>query len=314
MLGKRAPGAKRPAKIAKARRVIASMGSGNPYKADQGLNVGKPQRFLSFPNIMKVCLPWEADTRYLLVIGPVLPAVAGAIATPYVFLDPLNHDAYVNNNVNYPTALKFFYTSDMFSLASIYQNMTFKTHVLNYTFSFDYSKDNLTDPGQPNPIETNDYILPAIDMAIGTLPITFLKDDTNTPHNAAQAGTLFDNVDYYSALTRQPGVKTYSLSQGSVRTISGSISIDALEHDGEPQTLASFQTWRTPFPTIPDVGLVSPDPAFRKVFLIALRMPELQIPGVQQTYSLRAAFRLDQHVVCFNKIPSFPYVVGPPGV
>jgi len=276
-----------------------------PLKASSGLNVSNPRFFSRLPISLNIKTPWQADTRYT------FDTAAGngfTTSCSYVFLDPLNIQRVVNADGAVQVGNRSWYSSDMLGLFALYQEGRYRTHVFNYDFVVDYNKQFQAGATAQAIGSVSD---PSLEICVAAVPLSYLRTSVGAPHVIAEAGTLYAGVDYFSALSKEVGVRTHSISSdGSGRKASGSIVIDAFDHDGTSQSITASFTWAQTS-NYPTTVYTMPDPPNRKVILIAARYKYLGLPGsLIHNLSLRAAYRLDQHMTFLDRVPSFPYVTA----
>ena len=279
-----------------------------PYAAKQGLNVGSSSRFFApLPYKMNLRSDWTADTRYNCGLG------GGTDKTPrtecyYWFIDPLNPTINVNSDTALSAGQRYFVCSSMASMLALYQEAVIRNSVMNIEVTADYQKVVTTG----TPIETREsHSEPSIHFACASVPLSYLRTSADALHVIANAGTLYNGVDYYSALTQTQNARSTTISWGSNsgEPFRHRIPIDGYAHNGVQQTITSYASWaETAF--APTVTYAFPNPGQRNVFLFAVRARYTPLSGVEQALQVRVAYNLQQHLVFQDKCPNFPYVRG----
>ena len=250
---------------------------------------------------------WLADTRWECGLGG---GVDRTIRTEsyYVFLDALNMTQYVGTAASLGPASKKFWSADMGAMLSLYQEAIYRTHVLNVELTADYSRavDNGT---SQQVIDTT--CDPSLHVAVAQVPLSYLRKEDGTLHTIAQAGYLQSGVDYYSALTQTPGAKCGLVGYGASPTVFKTrCVIDGYAHNGVQQSITSNMTWDPTTDFSPQITYSYPNPAQRNVYLFAFRFRYIPLAGVTQQLTVRAALKLEQHLVLQDKYPAFPYILG----
>lgn len=279
------------------------------YVAKQGLNVSPSTRYFApLPYKMNVRTDWMADTRYEFVLG------GGVNNQPrtevmYVFLDPLNMTSPVNNQNYNNMGNRYFWSADLGAMLSLYQEAVFRTHVLNLELTADYTKTVLAGTGAPSMDSTTE---PSVHVACCQVPLTYLRRMDGTLMPQGNAGIPQFGVDYYSALTQSPGAKCGTIGWGqSASSFKSRLTIDGYAHNGVQQTITSSMAWDPAAQAnTPVVTYAYPNPGQRNVFLIAVRVRYNPVTDITQTVNIRAAFKLEQHLVLQDKYPAFPYILG----
>jgi len=278
------------------------------YVAKPGLNVGASTRFFSpLPYKMNLRSDWVTDSRYRLGLG------GGVAKVPrtecyYWFVDALNPTINVNSDNTIGTANRYFFCSSMGSMLALYQEAVIRNSVMNVEVTADYQKVIADNALQTNYDSASE---PTIHFACAQVPLSYLRNSADALHTIANAGTLYNGVDYYSSLTQSMRAKSTTIGWGSspgepYRT---RIPIDGFAHNGVQQTITSYTSW-DPASTSPTVTLAFPNPGQRNVFLFAVRIRYTPLLNVDQFVELRAAYNLNQHLIFQDKTPDFPYNRG----
>jgi len=282
--------------------------SRSPYVAKEGLNVSPSSRYFApLPYKMDCRTDWLADTRWECGLGG---GVDRTIRTEsyYVFIDALNMTQYVGTAASLGPASKKFWSADMGAMLALYQEAIYRTHVLNVELTADYSR--AVDNGTSQQI-IDTTCDPSLHVAVAQVPLSYLRKEDNTLHTIAQAGYLQSGVDYYSALTQTPGAKCglvgYGASPTSFKT---RCVIDGYAHNGVQQSITSTMTWDPATQLSPQITYSYPNPGQRNVYLFAFRFRYIPLAGVTQQLTVRAALKLEQHLVLQDKYPAFPYILG----
>jgi len=282
--------------------------SRSPYVAKEGLNVSPSTRYFApLPYKMDMRTDWLADTRWECGLGG---GTDRQIRTEsyYLFIDALNMTQYVSTAASLSTAGRKFWSADLGAMLALYQEAIFRTHVLNAEITADYSRavDNGT---SQQIIDTS--CDPSLHVAVAQVPLSYLRKEDNSLHTLANAGTLYSGVDYYSALTQTPGAKSGIVGYGASPTVFKTRTvIDGYAHNGVQQSITSSMTWDAGTQLSPQITYSYPNPGQRNVFLFAFRFRYIPLAGVTQQLSIRAALKLEQHLVLQDKYPAFPYILG----
>jgi len=279
----------------------------NPYRARPGLNTYSSARsryFTPLPKMMQVKLPWFADCKYIIPFAQTGNTLQGA-ACAYWYVDPLDLSQPCCTT-GLSDGQKYFFCGEQGVFMSLYQEGRFRTHSMNVNFSAELQ--TLFTDGSPvsalNMVHTT-----VLHVAVASVPLTYLKKSDNTAHIIGDAGAVFQGVDYYAALSQQPGCKQLVIPlDGSLNSLkSARIDIDAYEHNGAAQLMRSVSSWpeTNDYPTI---TIAYPAPAARNVILFAARVASTPFVSRTNNLYIRCEYRLDQHIVFCDKYPSFPYV------
>jgi len=290
------------------RRTTRTMLTRTPYAAKPGLNVGASSRFFApLPYKMNLRSDWVSDSRYRLGLG------GGAAKVPrtecyYWFVDPLNPTININSDNTIGTANRYFFCSSMGSMLALYQEAVIRNSVMNVEVTADYQKVIADNALQTNYDSASE---PTIHFACAQVPLSYLRNSADALHTIANAGTLYNGVDYYSSLTQSMKAKSTTIGWGSspgepYRT---RIPIDGFAHNGVQQTITSYTSW-DPANTVPTVTLAFPNPGQRNVFLFAVRIRYTPLLNVDQFVEVRTAYNLQQHLIFQDKTPDFPYNRG----
>jgi len=280
----------------------------NTYVAKPGLNVGASSRFFApLPYKMNLRSDWMADTRYRLGLG------GGVAKVPrtecyYWFVDALNPTININADNTLGAAQRYFFCSSMGSMLALYQEAVIRSSVMNVEATVDYQKIIADNALQTNYDSASE---PTIHFACAQVPLSYLRNMNDVLHVAANAGTLFNGVDYYSSLTQSAKAKSTTIGWGSSpgEPYRARIPIDGFAHNGVQQTITSFTSW-DPANITPAVTLAFPNPGQRNVFLFAVRVRYTPLLNVDQFVEFRMAYNLQQSLVFQDKTPDFPYVRG----
>jgi len=290
-------------------RPVRALQITNPYRARPGLNTYSSARsryFNPLPKMMQLKSSWYADSKYSIPFANTGTFVAGGTACAYWFIDPLNM---ANPTSTYGTGTggKYFYSPDLGGFLALYQEARFRTHVLNINVSGEL--ESQFGPDITNQAIFNNKHTTVLHVAITQVPLAYLKKADNSAHVIGEAGQVFQQVDYYTSLSQQPGVKQMVIPiDGSLNSIkSARIEIDAFDHNSVAQIIRSSQTWAAPADN-PTVAVTYPDPATRNVFLVACRVGGLPTNSKTNILYVRTEMKLDQHLTFTDKFPSFPYV------
>jgi len=281
----------------------------NPYRARPGLNTYSSARsryFSPLPKMMQLKTPWYADCRYFLPYSNTGAAGTVAGACGYWFIDPLDMS---RPCATHGTGVggKYFFSPDLGGFLSLYQEARFRTHVLNINFTVDNSAHataGATAVDLANPMRG------VLHIAVMAVPLTYLRKTDLSSHTIAETGQLFQGVDYYAALSQQPGCKQLVIPlDGSQNSIKGCrVELDGYEHNGAAQTIRASMTW-APAANEPTINVAYPDPTARNVFLIATRVIGAASTTVTNQIYIRTEMKIEQHLVFTDKFPCFPYVV-----
>lgn len=283
--------------------------SRSSYVAREGLNVSPSTRYFApLPYKMDMRTDWLADTRWECGLGG---GTDRQIRTEsyYVFIDALNMTQDVSKSVLLSTGCRKFFSADLGAMLALYQEAIFRTHVLNVELTADYSRavDNGT---SQQIIDTS--CDPSLHVAVAQVPLSYLRNESGVIHTLAHTGNLYAGVDYYSALTQTPGAKTGLVGYGASPTnFKARIAIDGYAHNGVQQSITSTMTWDPSTNLQPQITYSYPNPGQRNVYLFAFRFRYIPLAGVTQQLSVRAALKLEQHLVLQDKYPAFPYLIGP---
>lgn len=155
---------------------------------------------------------WVSDTRYRLGLG------GGVAKVPrtecyYWFVDALNPTINVNSDNQLGTANRFFFCSSMGSMLALYQEAVIRNSVLNIEATADYQKV-IADNALPTNYDSASD--PTIHFACAQVPLSYLRNSADALHTIANAGTLYNGVDYYSSLTQSMRAKALLLVGGLV--------------------------------------------------------------------------------------------------
>lgn len=290
------------------RRTTRTLLTRTPYAAKPGLNVGASSRFFApLPYKMNLRSDWMVDTRYRCGLGGGVAKVPRTECL-YWFIDPLNPTINVNNDNTLTAGQRYFMCASMAGMLSLYQEAVIRNSVMNVEVTCDYQKVIADNALQTNYDSASE---PTIHFACAQVPLSYLRDNTNTLHTAANAGGLYSGVDYYSSLTQTQRAKSTTLAWGSspgepYRT---RLTADGYSHNGVQQTITSYTTWDPPA-TSPTVIYAYPNPGQRNVFLFAVRIRYTPLLNVDQFVEMRVAYNLQQHLIFQDRTPDFPYVRG----
>jgi hypothetical protein len=250
---------------------------------------------------------WMADTRYTLGLG------GGVAKVPrtecyYWFVDAINPTININSDVNLSAAHRYFFCSSMGSMLALYQEAVIRSSVMNVEVTADYQKIIADNALQTNYDSASE---PTIHFACAQVPLSYLRTSADVLHTAANAGTLYNGVDYYSSLTQSMKAKSATIGWGSSPgdPFKTRIPIDGFAHNGVQQTVTSYTSW-DPAATTPTVTLAFPNPGQRNVFLFAVRIRYTPLLNVDQFVQMRVAYNLQQSLVFQDKTPDFPYARG----
>jgi len=290
------------------RRTTRTMLTRTPYAAKPGLNVGASSRFFApLPYKMNLRSDWMADTRYTIGLG------GGVAKVPrtecyYWFVDALNPTININQDPALGAAQRFFFCSSMGSMLALYQEAVIRNSVMNVEVTCDYQKIIADNALQTNYDSASE---PTVHFACAQVPLSYLRNSNDVLHTIANAGTLYNGVDYYSSLTQSMKAKSTTIGWGSSpgEPYRARIPIDGYSHNGVQQTITSFTSW-DPANTTPAVTLAFPNPGQRNVFLFAVRIRYTPLLNVDQFVQMRVAYNLQQHLVFQDKTPDFPYARG----
>jgi len=279
----------------------------NPYRARPGLNTlssARSRYFTPLPKMMQVKLPWFADCKYVVPFAQTGNTLAG-VACAYWFIDPLDLSQSCSST-GLSDGQKYFFCGEQGVFMSLYQEGRFRTHSMNVNFSAEV-QTLYVDGSSVSTLNTKHTTV--LHVAVASVPLTYLKKNDNSPHIIGDAGAVFQGVDYYAALSQQPGCKQLVIPlDGSLNSLkSARIDMDAYEHNGSAQLMRSVSSWpeTADYPTI---TIAYPAPAARNVILFAVRVASTPITNRTNTLYVRCEYRLDQHIVFCDKFPSFPYV------
>jgi len=282
--------------------------SRSSYVAREGLNVSPSTRYFApLPYKMDMRTDWLADTRWECGLGG---GTDRQIRTEsyYVFIDALNMTQDVSKSATLSTGCRKFFSADLGAMLALYQEAIFRTHVLNVELTADYSRS--VDNGTAQQI-IDTSCDPSLHVAVAQVPLSYLRKEDSTLHTLAHTGTLYAGVDYYSALTQTPGAKTGLVGYGASPTnFKARIPIDGYAHNGVQQSITSTMTWDPSTSISPQITYSYPNPGQRNVYLFAFRFRYIPLAGVTQQLSVRAALKLEQHLVLQDKYPAFPYLIG----
>lgn len=298
----------------RTQRIVAKSKS-SVLAARPGLNVSaaKAARFFaSLPPMMRLKTSWHADTNYSITIAN----TAVSVFTGYFWIDPLRYDYAVNkvgvgaDGTNNRGNRNWFGT-EMESMFFQYGEGRFRTHVLNAQFSLDYTKV-FTGTHTAATIASGQQP-PFFQMVCAAVPQSFIRQSSGASHLVTDAGAFISGgPDYYSALSKLPGAKSWILpTDGSAQSQKNiTMTIDAYEHTGQAQSIIVSREW-LPAATFPTLTATQPDPSARQVFLFACRFRQLTSDAsIILNYGLRAAYRLDQHMEFVDKVPTWPYLAS----
>jgi len=294
----------------RTQRIVAKTKSSS-LVGKPGLNVSaaKGARFFaSMPPILRFKVPWYADTAYLVATAQGNPAYS--VMNGYFFIDPLNFDASVNSTAT-TVGTRSWYSSEMKGLFYQYQEARYRTHQLHYDFTVWVNRDTASTNAAE--IQSVSASQPPFQLVCSSVPLSYLRNQTTgNQHTAADAGIVYTfQYDYYSALTKSPGTRQYTINNVSNRA-QGSMIIDGFEHNGQSQSVTCTHTQWTEASQQPVVTFTHPNPGiYRQVYLFAFRMPYLTTTYSGTRINLRAAYRLDQHMEFMDKNPAFPYIAAP---
>lgn len=283
--------------------------------ARPGLNVSaaKAARFFaSLPPMMRLKTAWHADTNYSISIAN----NAASVYTGYFWIDPLRYDYAVNkvgvgaDGTNNRGNRNWFGT-EMEAMFFQYGEGRFRTHVLNAQFSLDYTR--IFTGTQTAATIASGQQPPFFQMVCASVPQSFIKQSSGVAHLVTDAGVFIaGGPDYYSALSKLPGSKSFVLpTDGSAQSQKNiTMTIDAYEHTGSAQSIIATREW-LPSNNFPTLAVTHPDPSARQVFLFACRFRQLTSAGsIILDYGLRTAYRLDQHMEFVDKVPTWPYLTS----
>jgi len=278
-----------------------------------GLNVSaaKSSRFFaSMPPILRFKVPWYCDTAYNFALGQ--GAGAYLVFNAYWWIDPLRFD-YPTNLAAPTVGTRGFYSSEMKGMFFQFQEARFRTHQLQYEFTPWINRASAG--GTADEIALNSAPQPPVSIACAAVPLSYLRQGPGgAAHTPAQAGTVYaGSYDYYSVLTKTPGTREYTLTEGSRNKCSGSMIVDGYSHNGTIQSMTCTHTGWTEAAEQPTVIYNYPDPGVnRTVFLFCIRVPYIQTVNGAPRIQLRGAYRLDQHIEFIDKNPAFPYLSALP--
>lgn len=293
----------------RTQRIVAKTKSSS-LVGKPGLNVSaaKSARFFaSIPPILRFKIPWFADTAYILATGNAAPAYS--VLNGYFFIDPLNFDSQVNS-AGTSVGTRSWYSSEMKGLFYQYQEARYRTHQLHYDFTLWLNRDTAATGAAEIASVSADQ--PPFQLACATVPLSYLRNaGTGNQHGSADAGQVYtQQFDYFSALTKNPGTRQYTINN-TISRAQGSMIIDGFEHNGQIQSMTCTHTQWTEASQQPVVTYTNPNPGiFRQVFLFTFRMPYLTTTNSSTRVNLRAAYRMDQHMEFMDKNPAFPYLAG----
>jgi len=280
----------------------------NNYVARPGLNVGASSRFFSpLPYKMNLRSDWMADTRYTLGLG------GGVAKVPrtecyYWFIDALNPTININSDNTMGDGPRYFFCASLGSMLALYQEAVYRNSVMNVEITADYQKIIADNALQTNYDSAGE---PTVHVACAQVPLSYLRNSNDVLHTIANAGTVYNGVDYYSALTQAQKAKSGTLGWGSTPgdPFKSRMTIDGYAHNGVQQTITSFTSW-APQATVPTIVPAYPNPGQRNVFLFAVRLRYTPLLNVDQFIQMRVAYKLDQHLVFQDLAPAFPYIRG----
>jgi len=298
----------------RTQRIVAKSKT-STLAARPGLNVSaaKGARFFAgLPPMMRLKTSWHADTNYSITIAN----TAVSVFTGYFWIDPLRYDYAVNkagvgaDGTNNRGNRNWFGT-EMESMFYQYSEGRFRTHVLNAQFCLDYTRV-FTGTHTAATIASGQQP-PFFQMVCATVPQSFIRTSSGSASLVTDAGVFIaGGPDYYSALSKLPGAKSWVLpTDGSAQSQKNiTMTIDAYEHTGSAQSIIVNREW-LPAASFPTLSITHPDPSARQVFLFACRFRQLTSDAsIILNYGLRSAFRLDQHMEFVDKVPTFPYLTS----
>ena len=188
--------------------------------------------------MMRLKTSWHADTNYSITIAN----TAVSVFTGYFWIDPLRYDYAVNkvgvgaDGTNNRGNRNWFGT-EMESMFFQYGEGRFRTHVLNAQFS------RLHESVHRYPYCRNHCFWPTTSIlpnGLAAVPQSFIRQSSGASHLVTDAGAFISGgPDYYSALSKLPGAKSWILpTDGSAQSQKNiTMTIDAYEHTGQAQSI-----------------------------------------------------------------------------
>lgn len=279
----------------------------NSLRPRAGLNTMSLRFFPKLPNRMQVAIPSYGDTIYNMFAG------VGAIFSDnaraaYFWIDAINPELFIGALAG--ASRRYMFSPQFKQLMTLYGEARLRTTVLNYEFSGEFSK---TYGAAATPQELAYEHNPQFHLAVCTVPLSYLKDSAGAQHTVIQAGSLFFDMDYYSAVSQLPGCKTYVIPlTGDRPPIKGSCIVDGYEHTGSTIVANSAVTWPAQgigFPTVVPTSIITYNQGTqRNVILIAMRIRGVSIGNTSQVVQLRASYKMDQHYTLVDPMPLQPVV------
>lgn len=252
----------------------------------------------SLPPNLHLCIPSYGDTRYQ--FSTFTAAGLGAQCT-YVFYNTLDLLAVIQAG-----ALDFaenLFCPQINYLMGIYQEARFKMQKMSFDFSLDNVFTNFISGNSQNPPDR-------LDVAIGVVPISYMRNSSGTSLTAVNAGTQFIGVDYYSALTHMKGAQFFSLTtDGTKSNYKAQVYIDGLSHTGNNLSITSSNAWE-PTTRVPSTTVTYPTTTQQQVVLLAMRYKTHTDTNISNDFFVRTSIKLDSHLHFTDRVPECPYVVS----
>jgi len=246
------------------------------------------------PNL-QLCVPAFGDTRF--AFSTYSPSGLGANCT-YFFYDPINLTRPINLAAT--DAGENLFSPQIRYLMGLYQEARLRMTRYQFDFSLDCISTNFVSGNSQNPPDR-------LDVAVGVVPLQYMRSSTGVSHSISQAGDQQIGVDYYSALTHMKGAQFFSLTtNGDKSNYKATVYVDGLSHTGNILSLTSSNSW-DPSQRTPSTTITYPTVSNQNVVLLALRYKCHTDVNISNDFHVRMSLKVDSHYHFTDLVPQFPY-------
>jgi len=255
--------------------------------------------FGPIPESMGVRQTFQSDPRYdpTSVVG--MSQTAGLVYQSYHFLLLTDMSTRTKKDTINPNLDAYWHNPHHFDLCGIYQEFEYEMTYIRGSFILDSLAINTATPA-----------VSTVQIALGIVPLTWLRKDTGVGHVPGDHATFYSGVDYYAMLTNVPGTRNLILTaDGSSGLQTFNFKVDPFKHIGTNLRGDSSITNASSGPNTQDQstrinypgGAVSD----QQVLLIAYRWAKA---SDSNNWDIRASLTCDQHFTYRNKMPSTQYL------
>ena len=260
---------------------------------------GRSKIFGPMPASMGVRQTFQSDPRYDPTNVSGMSQTAGLVYQSYQFLLLTDMSLRTKKDVVNPNLDAYWHNTSHFDLCGIYQEFEYEMTYIRGSFILDSLAVNTATPA-----------VTTVQVALGVVPLTWLRKDSGVQHASTDHATFFSGVDYYAMMTGMPGTKNLLLTaDGSSGLQTFNFKVDPFKHVGFNIRGDSQVTNASSGPNIQDQSTRITYPgslmADQQVLLIAYRWAKA---SDSNNWDIRASLTCDQHFTYRNQMPSTQYL------